>query len=497
MTNVLERAKADGLTLIRFLYCDNGGIIRGKATHAAGLERRMVEGIGQSLALQAFAGVDALVPVAGLEPVGEFRLVPVPETFVVLPWAQSTGMMLCDLLTPRREAWDGCPRGFLKRVVADAASLGIVVQAAVEHEFYLARETPAGYEPLDRSLCYSSIGFDSAARVIDDIVAALDRQGLQVEQYMPELGPGQQEISIAHAEVVRAADNVLIARETVRGVARQHGLFASFAPKPFLDQAGSGAHIHCSLWGANGSAHAGKNLLHDPAGRGGLSQLGYHFIGGVLAHLPALMALTCGSPNSYRRILPHFWSSAFTAYGFDNREAAVRIPSVFWGREAESTNLELKPADHSGNPYLAMGALVAAGLDGIRRELDPGLPVDIDPGNMSEEDRARRGIERLPANLNTALDALEADTVLTAALGPVLTPAYLAVSASRARTSRTSPARTKLASTSTSIERSALSQGDRRVTLKMLSAPLCVSKRVHPGSARSWPRLPQLRRIAR
>ncbi len=423
---VLLRAEEAHLRLVRFLYCDNGGIIRGKATHVNSLASRMHEGIGQTLAMQAFAGVDALAPVEGMGPVGEFRLVPDPNTFVVLPYAPNSGMMLCDMLTQDHQPWAACPRSFLKRVLAAAAQMGISVQATVEHEFYLVRETPGGYEPFDRSLCYSSIGFDASAQIIDHIIAALELQGVQVEQFMPELGPGQQEISIRHADALRAADNVLLVRETVRGVARQHGALASFAAKPFLDQAGSGAHIHFSLWGV-GAPEREHNLLFDPKGRGGISQLGYHFIGGVLAHLPGLLALTCASPNSYRRLLPHFWSSAYTAYGFDNREGAIRIPSPFWGREAESTNLELKPADHSGNPYLAIGGLIAAGLDGIRRSLDPGDPVDVDPGNLSDEERARRGIKRLPETLDAALDALEADAVLTGALGPLLTSSYLAV----------------------------------------------------------------------
>jgi glutamine synthetase len=421
---VLLRAEEAHLRLVRFLYCDNGGIIRGKSTHASSLASRMSEGIGQTLAMQAFAGVDALASVEGMGPVGEFRLVPDPNTFVVLPYAPNSGMMLCDMLTQDHQPWAACPRSFLKRVLADAAQMGISVQATVEHEFYLVRETLSGYEPFDRSLCYSSIGFDSSAQIIDHIIAALEAEGVQVEQFMPELGPGQQEISIRHADALRAADNVLIVRETVRGVARQHGVLASFAAKPFLDQAGSGAHIHFSLWSAS---ERGRNLLFDPNGRGGISQPGYHFIGGVMAHLPGLLALTCASPNSYRRLLPHFWSSAYTAYGFDNREGAIRIPSPFWGREAESTNLELKPADHSGNPYLALGGLIAAGLDGIRRELDPGDPVDVDPGNLSDEERARRGIKRLPETLDAALDALQADAVLTEALGPLLTTSYLAV----------------------------------------------------------------------
>lgn len=425
--SVVRRAQEDGLRLVRFMYCDNGGIIRGKAAHVNGLEHRMQEGIGQSLAMQAFAGVDALASVEGMGPVGEFRLVPDPNTFVVLPYAPHTAMMLCDMFAQDHQPWAACPRTFLKRMIAEAEQQGMAVRAAVEHEFYLARETPDGYEPFDRSLCYSGIGFDSSAQIIDDILATLEQQGIQVEQFMPELGPAQQEISVHHADALCAADNVLIVRETVHGIARQHGIVASFAAKPFLDQAGSGAHIHFSLWGSPGSPQAGANLLYDAEGRGGISKLGYQFIGGVLAHLPALLALTCASPNSYRRLLPHFWSSAYSAYGFDNREGAIRIPSPFWGREAESTNFELKPADHSGNPYLALGALIAAGLDGIRRDLDPGEPVDVDPGNYSDEEREQRGIERLPQSLDAALDALEADTTLTEALGPLLAKAYIAV----------------------------------------------------------------------
>jgi glutamine synthetase len=424
---VLLQAAEAHLRLVRFLYCDNGGIIRGKAAHVEGLERRMAEGIGQTLAMQAFASVDALASVPGMGPVGEFRLVPDPNTFVVLPYAPNSGMMLCDMLAQDHQPWTACPRSFLKRTLAAAEQMGIAMRAAVEHEFYLARETPSGYEPLDRSLCYSTIGFDSSAAIIDDVIRALELQGIQVEQFMPELGPGQQELSVRHAEALRAADNALIVRETVRGVAHQHGVLASFAAKPFLDQAGSGAHIHFSLWGTPGSPGAGQNLLYDPQGRGGVSQVGFHFIGGVLAHLPALLALTCASPNSYRRLLPHFWSSAYTAYGFDNREGAIRVPSPFWGREAESTNLELKPADHSGNPYLALGGLLAAGLDGVRRELEPGEPVDVDPGNYSDEERERRNIKRLPETLDAALEALEVDTVLCEALGPTLATAYLAV----------------------------------------------------------------------
>jgi glutamine synthetase len=227
--------------------------------------------------------------------------------------------------------------------------------------------------------------------------------------------------------VLRAADNVCRVRETVRGVARTFDLLATFAPKPFLDQAGSGAHIHVSLWGTENGEHPGQNLFYDPNERGGLSQLGKYFIGGVLRHVRGLVAITCGSPNSYRRLLPHYWSSAYDAYGYDNREGAIRIPSTQWGHEAESTNLELKCADHSGNPYLSIGALLAAGLDGIKNSIDPGDPQEIDPGNYSDEEREKRGIRRLPTSLDEALDELERDQVLLDALGPLLASSYIAV----------------------------------------------------------------------
>ena len=140
---VLQRAAEAHVRLVRFMYCDNGGIIRGKATHVNGLARRLSEGIGQTLAMQAFASVDALAAVEGMGPVGEFRLVPDPSTFVVLPYVPHSGMMLCDMLTLERQPWEACPRTFLKRMVASAAQMGIVMQAAVEHEFYLARATPS------------------------------------------------------------------------------------------------------------------------------------------------------------------------------------------------------------------------------------------------------------------------------------------------------------------------------------------------------------------
>jgi glutamine synthetase len=430
--DVVQQAQARNLRLVRFLYCDNGGIIRGKATHVSKLATRMREGIGQTLAMQAFTGVETLASVDGMSPVGEFRLVPDPETFVILPYAPHTGSLLCDMIRLDGVPWEACPRSFLKRMVAHLAKLGMRAEVGFEHEFYLVREENGQYVPADRSLCYSSIGLDEQAKVIDATLAALETQGLSIELFHTELGPAQQELSLHHTDALRAADMVCLVRETLRGIARSFNLYASFAPKPFLDQAGSGAHIHLSLWGTANSEHPDKNLFYDASARGGLSQLGKYFVGGILHHIHALVAISCASPNSYRRLLPHFWSSAYSAYGFDNREAAIRIPSLFWGREAEAVNLELKCSDHSGNPYLVLGALIAAGLDGIEKGIDPGEPQQIDPGNYSDEEREHRGIRRLPTSLDEALDELERDQVLLDALGPLLARSYIAVKRSEA-----------------------------------------------------------------
>jgi len=425
--DVVRQAQNANLRLIRFLYCDNGGIIRGKTTHASKLAPRMREGIGQTLAMQAFTGVESLAAVEGMGPVGEFRLIPDPATFVILPYVPNSGSMMCDMIRTDGQPWEACPRTFLKRMIARLAEQGMRAEAAVEHEFYLARKEGNSYVPADDSLCYSSRGLDDEAEVIDAILESLEKVGVSIELFHAELGPAQQELSVRHTDALRSADNVCLVRETARGVAHTFDLVASFAPKPFLDQAGSGAHIHLSLWGTKNSERPGRNVFYDANERGGLSQSGKYFIGGVLRHMRGLLALTCGSPNSYRRLLPHYWSSAYGAYGFDNREGAIRVPSLFWGREAESINLELKCADHSGNPYLAIGGFIAAGLDGVLNQIDPGEPQEIDPGNYSDAEREQRGIRRLPTSLDEAVDELERDQVLMDALGPLLARSYIAV----------------------------------------------------------------------
>jgi glutamine synthetase len=424
MTEVLRRTAEENIRLVRFLYVDHGGIVRGKSAAAGRLAERIESGIGHTRAMMAMSMVDELSPVEGMGPVGEVRIKPDPDTFVTLPYAPGAAAMLADQVNPDGSPWDGCARTFLKQAIAELAAEGYELQASFEPEFSLGRHEGASFIPIDESLCYSATGFHLAHDYTIDLVDALIKQGLEVEHYYPELGHGQQEVPIRYATALRAADNHVLLRETARAIAIRHGLWASFAAKPLPEQAGNGAHLHASLWASEANAFA------DPSGRYGVSALGYHFLAGVLTHLPGLVALTCGTVNSYRRLAPQTWSGAYLCYGPDNREAALRICSPIGS--AGSVNLELKPVDSTGNPYLALGAFIYAGIDGIRRSLDPGEPLLADPAVLDPAERDRLSVFRLPSSLGAALDALEADSYLMAALGPLRSAAYLAVKRSEA-----------------------------------------------------------------
>ncbi len=428
--NAFERkVRSDGVRFVRFLYCDTSGIIRGKSVHIDKLAERVRGGIGLTVAMPAMNMLDQLQSVEGLGPVGEIRLVPDIDSYVPLPYAPNSAAMMANMVTLDREPWGACARGFLARMIARARQAGVVIEAAFEPEWTLAQRREDGARvPADQSLCFSTVGWETSVGVIDDIVAALEAQEMPVEQFYPELGHGQQELSIRHTTALRAADNQIRYRDTVRAVARKHGFIASLAPKPFADQAGNGCHIHLSAWDPTGA----RNLMAVDGKPNVLSEFGRCWIAGVLSHLPGLVALTAASYNSYRRLQPHCWSSAFTCWGPDNREAAVRIASGLWDEAKPSLNMELKPSDNSNNPYLALGGLIAAGLDGVEKGLDPGEPVTVDPGAMSESDRERSGIRRLPETLAGAVDALERDEVLMGALGEILGRTFLTVKRSEA-----------------------------------------------------------------
>lgn len=402
---------------VRVVWSDNANVLRAKAFNSLLLPAFLTDGVGITAAVQAMPVVaDSVVPESGLGPVGEIRLVPDWSTLTPLPYAPGHARVLGDMVL-HGQPWPLCPRQFLRRMLATAAEQGLDVGAAFENEFFLLRRTPTGIAPFDDTIFAQSTAMERARAVVDDIVEALAGQGITVEMYYPESGPGQQELPIRYARGLAAADRQLVFRDTVHAIAQKHGLAASFLPKIFAATAGSGCHLHLSLWRGD------NNITPDVRARWELSDTIRAFMAGILDHLPALMALTTPTCNSFRRLKPHFWSGAYRCWGLDNREAALRVPTAPHG----PTNFELKTCDATSNPYLALGGAIAAGLDGIRRNLDLPEPVACDPGNWTDAERQQRRIDPLPATLGEALERFSHDPVLSAALGPELARAFMAV----------------------------------------------------------------------
>ncbi len=423
LDTILKLVEENGIQLVRFLYCDSSSVIRGKASYSAGLSSRFQSGIGLVQGMMAMNLLDDMQTDTGYGATGEIRLIPDPSTFRLLPYAPSSALVLCDMQNLNRTPWALCPRTLLKKQIDQYVELGIRFEAAFEPEFLLGKQEGDNFVPIDTSNCFATEGMNKAATFVDDFIRALTAQGLEVAQYHPELGHGQHELSIKHAPALEAADNHILYRETLRGVATLHGLIASLAPKPGVDAAGNGCHLHISAWDTD----TNTNLFYSD---NGLSNLGKCFVAGLLRHLPAIIAVTCASVNSYRRLKPKSWSSAFTCWGYENREAAIRVPSLYWDKELESANIEIKCVDSSSNPYLALAVIIAAGMDGVKRKMTPPEPVSADPSTVGASEAAEKKIERLPVSLKESCKKLLMDQVVMEALGDEFSRVYLKVKTS-------------------------------------------------------------------
>lgn len=416
--DILREAREKEVTFTRLLYIDNDGMIRGQASVGDQLAGDLRTGHSYAMAMPFFGVLDTLGPDTKFGCVGELSAVPDLDTFRVLPYVPHTASVICDFLTKDGHKDSGlCARMALKKLLK---RIGYEASISFENEFYLLQKNPQGQlSPMENSLCYATAGMNEGYRVISEIIRALQDQGLTVEKYLAEYGPGQHEISVKYSSALQACDNQVIFRETARGVARNNGLVASFMPKIFQDKAGSGAHIHISLWSG------GKNIFFDDSREMQLSDTARHFIGGILKHIGAICAFTAPTVTSYKRLVPHSWASAFRCYGIGNREAAVRVIPGSRGHEEKSFNMEFKPVDGTCNPYLAVTALLAAGLEGIEKKLDPGPAVMCDPADLSERERQDQGLARIPSNLGEAIRALQEDRFFVEVLGEEMYDEYI------------------------------------------------------------------------
>jgi glutamine synthetase len=422
------RPLPEGTLWVRFVFVDHAGIPKGKAVHRNGFEGRARAGVGLAKGVMALDPSGALHPESGLSPVGECRLIPDLSTLTALPFARGQAMVSCDMTEPDADTpWEGCPRSALKRVLGRLSERGYRSLASYEAEFYVWDSDG----PLDTTPYGGSFALTPAAEFVAELAQTLEDMGIRPEQCHAEVGHGNLELSVGEDEALATADKRVMVLEAIRGVAYRMGLETTMAPKPYLEAAGNGHHLHVSLYEDD------SPVLFDASGD--LSGPGSGFVAGLLDHLPAVMAFTAPSPNSYQRLAPGMWASAYGAYGLDNREAAVRLASPVAGRESATANVELKPVDVTCNPYLALSAVLAAGMDGVDRGLDPGEPTMVDPAVLGDEERASRGIKPLPASLDEAVDALERDEALVEALGEPLVRTHVAVARAQAAIARELP----------------------------------------------------------
>jgi glutamine synthetase len=277
------------------------------------------------------------------------------------------------------------------------------------------------FSPAVSGPAYGLSRLGEASDYIREVLAALDAQGVAVEQCHPEYAPGQFELSVAAESPVHAADTSVLVRQTIRSVGGRHGFRTSYSPKVDTAGVGNGGHVHVSLW------REGRNLMAGGTSTYGFTDEAAAFTGGVLAHLPAVLAIGAPGVASYLRLVPQHWAGAYRCWGLENREAALRMVTGSTGSEDWAANLEVKCVDLLANPYLLLAALLTAGADGIERSAPLPEPVDVDPAALSEEVLAARGIDRLPGSLAESLAAFRGDEALRAAFGTPLVDAIVAV----------------------------------------------------------------------
>lgn len=378
----------------------------------------MVLGDGAGFAGFAVSGL-------GMGPHGpDFMGVGDPSTLSQIPWMPGFARIACDGHV-KGLPYPYCSRVALKRQLDGLATRGMTLYTGIEPEFMLLRRNADGsLAPFDSSdtldkPCYDYKGLARASALLDELTRHSRAVGIDVYQIDHEDANGQFEINFTYADALKSADTFVFFRMAASEIAQKHGAIATFMPKPFSNRTGTGAHFHLSI----GTADQ-KNVFHDDTDKRGLglSKTGYQFLAGLIAHAPALTAICAPTVNSYKRLVVGrslsgaTWAPAYTAYGDNNRTAFVRIP---YGR------IEFRLPDGGVNPYLASAALLAAGLDGIDRALDPGEPLNVNLYELTPEEIASRGIPLLPQSLSAALDALEADPVVQRGLGVELAKEFL------------------------------------------------------------------------
>ncbi len=401
--DVTKEIRDRGVEFIHLWFTDVLGFLKSFTIDVEELDVAMTEGMGfDGSSIQGFARIQESDMIA----------LPDPRTLQILPWRQKGALvatMFCDIVRPDGTPYDADPRYVLKRNLERAAEMGFTFFVGPELEYYYLKseDDPT---PLDRATYFDQTTRDLAIDLRKDTVRALKRFGIQVEYSHHEVGPSQHEIDLRYREALAMADAVMTYRVVVKEIAQMNGVYATFMPKPLFGEAGSGMHVHQSLF------KDGKNAFYDPDDPYHLSPIAKAYIAGILAHAREICAVTNQWVNSYKRLVSGFEAPVYICWAHRNRSALVRVPMYKPGKE-NATRIELRSPDPACNPYLAFAVMLAAGLDGIERGLE--LPPDVgeDVYDMDAEERASRGIEQLPEDLYEAIKEMERSELVRKALG--------------------------------------------------------------------------------
>ena len=419
---VLKMAKEHDVKFIRLWFTDILGMLKSFAITVEELEGALEEGMGfDGSSIQGFARIDE----------SDMMALPDPDTFQLVPWRprehHAVARMFCDILKPGGEPFPGDPRYVLKRNLKRAADMGYTYYVGPELEYFYfefkkdanGKETrEPTTEPLDQGGYFDMVPLDVATDMRRDTVLTLEQMGIGVEYSHHEVAASQHEIDMRYTDAMTMADSVMTYRLVVKQIALKHGVYATFMPKPVFGINGSGMHVHQSLF------KDGKNAFFDTKDSYHLSKLAKNYVAGLLKHAPAITAVTSQWVNSYKRLVPGYEAPVYLSWARRNRSDLIRVPEYKPGKE-NATRIEYRSPDPACNPYLTFAVMLAAGLDGIEKGLEPPLPVEENVYEMTDEERKHRGIGTLPASLWEAIQLTEQSEVVKKALGDHVFDAFI------------------------------------------------------------------------
>ncbi|MCK4539417.1 MAG: type I glutamate--ammonia ligase [Candidatus Krumholzibacteria bacterium] len=415
MSDILEKAKADGVVFIELEFTDIFGTLKSIEIPVVHLRTALEKGVWfDGSSIRGFARLRE----------SDMYLIPEPESYAVLPGedeSRRTARFICDIYTPDGNLFEGDPRAVLKKIVSEAEEMGYKFNVGPEVEFYLFKKLEDGSyttPEFDTGSYFDSSSRDIGSDIRKEIMCALKIFGINSERAHHEVGIGQHEVGFRYGDAVSTADKVIILKKLVKSIAHKHGLIASFMPKPFFGKAGTGMHVHSSLFGMDGSP-----IFYDENDPHRLSPIAKHFIAGLLTYIREMCLITNPTINSYKRLVSGYEAPVYVCWGSKNRSSLVRIPHFTKGRES-SVRAELRCPDPSANPYLLFASILKAGLEGIKNNLELMPEMEDIVYDVSPEELASQGIDILPQSLSQAVSLFRESNLMKDLLGKELFTKY-------------------------------------------------------------------------